>query len=148
MRTLNINAIEHDSVCNGEGLRSVIYFQGCKHKCKGCHNEDTHEFGTGKDMTIQEIIQEVEENSLSKKVTISGGDPYFQSNLVELLCEFKKLGYHIVVYTGYELEWVKMHKSSTLLYIDQIVVGKYDETKPDKTKTHRGSLNQRIINLK
>ena len=29
------------SFVNGEGARYVIFLQGCKHHCKGCHNPET-----------------------------------------------------------------------------------------------------------
>ena len=31
-----------DSIVDGPGLRMVIWTQGCKHNCKGCHNPQTH----------------------------------------------------------------------------------------------------------
>ncbi len=27
-----------DSIVDGEGIRTVIWTQGCNHNCKGCHN--------------------------------------------------------------------------------------------------------------
>ena len=30
-----------DSIVDGPGLRMVIWTQGCKHNCKGCHNPQT-----------------------------------------------------------------------------------------------------------
>ena len=36
---LKQNLIE--SIVDGEGFRLVIFTQGCKHYCKGCHNKST-----------------------------------------------------------------------------------------------------------
>ena len=44
MKVMNI---VHDSVVDGEGLRSVIFFAGCPHHCRGCHNQMTHDFNGG-----------------------------------------------------------------------------------------------------
>ena len=58
--------IQTDSIVDGEGIRSVIWFQGCSHNCPGCHNPETHDFKAGVEVSlktmkkqIDEIIQEV-----------------------------------------------------------------------------------------
>ena len=32
------NELQTDSIVDGEGIRTVIWAQGCPHHCKGCHN--------------------------------------------------------------------------------------------------------------
>lgn len=39
--------ILRDSIVDGEGLRTVIWFQGCPHHCPGCHNPNSHDFNGG-----------------------------------------------------------------------------------------------------
>ena len=39
--------LQSDSVVDGEGIRAVIWTQGCPHHCKGCHNPETHSFNKG-----------------------------------------------------------------------------------------------------
>ena len=36
-----------DSIVDGEGLRAVIWTQGCSHNCRECHNPETHDFNKG-----------------------------------------------------------------------------------------------------
>ena len=36
--------IQSDSIVDGEGIRTVIWTQGCPHHCPGCHNPETHCF--------------------------------------------------------------------------------------------------------
>ena len=36
--------LQADSVVDGEGIRTVLWTQGCPHNCKGCHNPQTHDF--------------------------------------------------------------------------------------------------------
>ena len=31
--------LQQDSIVDGEGIRTVIWVQGCLHNCKGCHNK-------------------------------------------------------------------------------------------------------------
>lgn len=35
------DTLQTDSIVDGEGIRTVIWTQGCIHHCKGCHNPQT-----------------------------------------------------------------------------------------------------------
>ena len=40
--------LQSDSIVDGEGIRTVIWTQGCPHHCLGCQNFETQDFkGTG-----------------------------------------------------------------------------------------------------
>ncbi len=81
MKVMNIL---HDSVVDGEGLRTVIFFAGCPHHCPGCHNPSSWKMTNGKEMSIDEIFEEVASNPLTD-VTFSGGEPFIQAKqLVDL----------------------------------------------------------------
>ena len=54
---MKIIKITHSSSVDGEGIRSVIWFAGCGHSCKGCHNPETWNIHSGVEMTISEIIR-------------------------------------------------------------------------------------------
>lgn len=144
MRVLNIIS---GTIVDGEGLRTSIYFAGCKHHCKGCHNPESWDFNGGKDMTVDEIFKVIEENKFN--VTYSGGDPLFQ-NLDDLALLSKKIhniGLNIWLYTGFTIENLKKdNKYNEILdNIDVIVDGPFIEEKKDLTLKFRGSSNQRII---
>ncbi|MEG1872455.1 MAG: 4Fe-4S cluster-binding domain-containing protein, partial [Ruthenibacterium sp.] len=53
--TLNLASIVEDSIVDGPGIRVTVFCQGCPHACPGCHNPQSHPFGTGTDLTVQEI---------------------------------------------------------------------------------------------
>src|SRR3712207_7510206 len=40
---LKLAGLVNDSLVNGEGLRTVIFAQGCKHNCDGCFSPHTHD---------------------------------------------------------------------------------------------------------
>ena len=44
-----------DSIVDGPGLRMVIWTQGCKHNCKGCHNPQTHSLTKGMKSTQKKL---------------------------------------------------------------------------------------------
>ncbi len=143
MVKLNISGIVHDSIVDGPGLRTVIFFQGCKHKCKGCHNPNTWSFKPNIIMTEDEIIAEIENENFSKKVTLSGGDP-LEQDVVSLAQKLKKKGYNIWLYTGYTLDEVEQNFPEILTTIDALVDGKFQLDKKDLSLEFRGSSNQKI----
>lgn len=32
------NELQSDSIVDGQGIRAVLWTQGCAHNCPGCHN--------------------------------------------------------------------------------------------------------------
>lgn len=144
--------MHHDSVVDGEGLRTVIFFAGCPHHCFGCHNPESWNPKNGKEMSVQEIMDEVLSNPLTD-ITFSGGEPFCQAKEVkELARELKKLNKNIWIYTGYTIEQLKSsedkHVGELLEYCDVLVDGPFIIEKRDITLPFRGSSNQRIIKLK
>ena len=53
--------IQKDSVVDGEGIRAVIWTQGCSHNCPGCHNPETHDFNSGYLVDICDVKKQIEE---------------------------------------------------------------------------------------
>ncbi len=103
---------------------------------------------SGKDMTIGELLQRIDENDFD--VTFSGGDPLFQAESLALLAkEIRKRGKTIWCYTGYLFETVQNDKrlSALLPFIDVMVDGPFIESQRDIELLFRGSSNQRLINV-
>ena len=49
--------LQPDSIVDGEGIRTVLWTQGCPHGCKGCHNPQTHSFKDGVEVDVEEVIE-------------------------------------------------------------------------------------------
>lgn len=144
---LRIAGIVRDSVVDGEGIRDVIFLQGCCHKCKGCHNPQTWDLNGGEHRYSYDVL--VELINSTNDITISGGEPLLQFesllNFLELvkLCTDKR----VWMYTGCTVDptkdtWVILSK-----YVDVVIDGKYVEELRDTNLRFRGSSNQRIIDL-
>lgn len=149
---MKIMNIIQDSIVDGEGLRTVIFFAGCSHFCKGCHNPSSWNINNGVEVSLEEILKEVKKNPLND-VTFSGGDPIYQAKeLVKLAKEIKKLGKNIWCYTGYTIEELRSINNKDinelLETIDVLVDGRFEIDKLDLSIPFRGSTNQRIIYLK
>lgn len=146
MKVLNIL---HDSIVDGAGFRSVVFFAGCPHHCHGCHNPHSWKIDNGIEMSHDEIVAELIGNELTQ-VTLSGGDPFFQSQEVSKLAKaLKKAGKNIWCYTGYLFDDLldSPHHRSLLEQIDVLVDGPFEMGMRDLSLLNKGSSNQRIIDV-
>ncbi|MBR0596525.1 anaerobic ribonucleoside-triphosphate reductase activating protein [Sinanaerobacter chloroacetimidivorans] len=152
--SLRIAGIVRESIVDGPGLRFVIFAQGCPHRCKGCHNESTHDFEGGYLCTLEKIISEIDKNPLLTGVTFSGGEPFCQPREFSLLgSEIKARGLDLIAYSGYTLEQLlEMKKENSFIdqllhKIDSLVDGPFLLEERDLTLAFRGSKNQRMIDM-
>lgn len=147
--SLRVLRIVPGTSVDGPGLRTSIYFAGCNHHCKGCHNPESWDLEGGELMSLTEIMDRVKEEGFN--VTFSGGDPIVQVGpLTELAKLIRQAGYNIWLYTGYTFEQLQqMPDASELLnYVNTVVDGQFVQEKRDISLRFRGSSNQRIINLR
>ena len=99
------NPLQSDSIVDGEGIRTVIWTQGCPHHCKGCHNPETHSFNKGFLKETSEIIEEIKSLELQDGITFSGGDPMVQPEAcLEIAKACKEMNLNIWCYTGFMFE--------------------------------------------
>lgn len=146
----------YDSIVDGPGLRAVIWTQGCNHNCKGCHNPQTHDTCGGYEIDSKEIVDKISKLKLHRGITLSGGEPFMQSEaLIDIAKVCKSFGMDVWAYTGYTFEELTDKKNvnyfnnlNLLRNIDVLVDGRFIEAKKDITLKFRGSLNQRIIDVK
>lgn len=143
---IEIAGIRTESLCDGIGIRTVIFFQGCTHKCYKCQNPHTWNKGEGKEVTIQYLLNIIESDILSTGVTLSGGCPFCNpESIIPLVKILKEKGYNIWAYCGERLEDLKDKQLELLQYIDVLVDGQYINELRDDTLAFRGSSNQRIL---
>ncbi|MFS0637508.1 pyruvate formate-lyase-activating protein [Mesobacillus foraminis] len=99
----NIHSIETLGTVDGPGIRYIVFTQGCLLRCQFCHNADTWEIGTGKQMSVSKIIEDLQTylpfiEASGGGITVSGGEPLLQIPfLTELFKECKKLGIHTTI---------------------------------------------------
>lgn len=147
--------LQPDSIVDGEGIRTVLWTQGCSHNCEGCHNPMTHDFKGGFLKDVEELKEEISSLEGQDGITLSGGDPFFQVDTVyEIVKHCEKLGLNIWCYTGFTFEKLlemslKNPKISSLLSkIDVLVDGKFILSLKSYDCLFRGSTNQRLIDVK
>ena len=150
--TLRLLKTFKETIVDGIGLRYSLYFSGCTHKCKGCHNEYSWNPENGDMITyelLEKIAKEINENTMLDGITVSGGDPLFNPEDMEKVLKFlkEKTGKNIWMYTGYTLEEIRKdeRKNKCLEYVDVLVDGPFIKQLYTPDLRFKGSSNQRII---
>jgi anaerobic ribonucleoside-triphosphate reductase activating protein len=138
-------------ISNGEGLRTAVFFSGCKFHCKNCHNSTIWDFNIGKEYN-DEIYQEIKEsvNEHIAGLSILGGEPLVEENVqaVTELCKRFKIDFPdktIWLWTGYNFDDIK--NLEVCQYLDVIVDGLFIEEEKDINLKWRGSRNQNVYKL-
>lgn len=146
--------LQTDSVVDGEGIRTVIWTQGCPHNCLGCHNPNTHDFNDGEVVDVMEVLERIDELENQDGITFSGGDPMCQPRACAKIAEYaKSKGLNIWCYTGYTYEQLqKLAKSNRditdfLGLIDVLIDGPFILKEKSLDLKFRGSKNQRLIDV-
>ena len=147
--------IQKDSVVDGEGIRAVIWTQGCPHHCPGCHNPETHSFTSGYVVDTSDIKEQMKKLEFHTGITLSGGDPLMQVEAcLDLVKCAKELNLDVWCYTGFTFEELLVAMKTKpvikefLSSIDVLVDGKFKLEEKTYDAIFRGSKNQRIIDSK
>ncbi len=82
-----IHSIESCGTLDGPGIRYVVFFQGCLMRCLYCHNPDTWDLHQGKEITVEQLMQEIQTyipymKATGGGVTASGGEAILQAEFV------------------------------------------------------------------
>ena len=144
--------VYHESIANGPGIRYVVFVQGCPHNCEGCHNPSTHDFGGGKNCSVEDITAEITKNPLLRGVTFSGGEPFEQAAALCVLAKnVRAKGLDIFCYSGYTFEEILAsgdeNKLMLLRLSDVLVDGQFVLAQRSLSLPLRGSKNQRVIDV-
>lgn len=147
--------ISNPSSCtDSTGVAHVIYFAGCDRDCKGCHNPELQDRNNGKEVDIDIIKIEIQNNKLIDTVVFGGGEPLNQYEALRELAKFAKAnGLKVWIYTGYsfselcniyEIKWGQNSISELLDYFDVLVCGAYEQDNANEDYVFLASSNQEI----
>ena len=150
--------IYDDDLLNGDGIREVVFLQGCHHHCKNCFNKETWEFkeATQKtladDIKFQKHLYKKLQQSYISGITITGGDPLAPENLWQTtqLAQITKATKDktVWIYTGYTWENLQTKQYVEILSLaDVLCEGPFIESLKSPNKPWVGSSNQRVIDV-
>ena len=144
---LRVIKIFGGTTVDGCGLRTSIYFAGCKHCCYGCHNPESWDMNGGMLMTLGRILEEV--NYYRFNVTLTGGDPLYQDlSVLSSLCrQIHEMHLNIWLYTGFIFETLLQDSKydEILDNVDVVVDGPFIIDMKSNEVSFRGLSIQRII---
>ncbi len=144
--------IEKDSIVNGPGIRTVIWTQGCPHRCVGCHNPETHDCEKGNIISLELLFEELGDLDFQDGITFTGGEPFLQPEAILAIAK-RYQHKNLWLYTGYEFKTIlKMQEKNKIIkelmpYLDVIVDGRFEKDKKSLNDIFKGSTNQRIIDV-
>ena len=112
-------------------------------RCNGCISKDSHLLDSGYEVDVNNLTEAVINTPGIEGITISGGEPYLQSEaLVDLLNRIKsKKDLGVILYTGNDFKEIEKNELTNLC--DIIIDGTYIESLNDGLSL-RGSSNQNI----
>lgn len=144
--------LEHDSIVNGDGLRAVVWTQGCPNHCKGCQNPETWDFDGGFLVDISEIEERLSEFEGQTGLTFCGGEPFVQPKACKEIADYvrKELGWNVWSFSGFTYEQIKDAGGEAwefLKSLDALIDGPFILKKKDLSLRFRGSSNQRLLHL-
>lgn len=119
----SIDSIETFGLVDGPGIRVVVFLNGCKLRCKYCHNPEMWNKKEN-NYSPQELVEKIKKyKSYFKKnggVTFSGGEPLLHSDfIIETAKLLKQENIHIALDTS----GVGLGKYDELLqYIDLVIL--------------------------
>jgi len=123
--------------------RFAIWVQGCLKRCLGCISKDSQPFDGGYEEDVDTLAANIINTSDIEGITISGGEPFLQSEaLVDLVNRVKaKKDIGVIVYTGNNFEEIEQNELTKLC--DIVIDGAYIEALNDDLSL-RGSSNQNV----
>ena len=148
---MRYSGIIRNDLAAAPGVSVSFFTQGCPHRCKGCHNPETWDFGCGTDVPVAAIVDIVKSNPLCRGVTFSGGEPFAQAaGFAKLAKLLKQQGYEVASYSGYTFEELlegSEDQKQLLESIDILIDGPFLQAQKSLEIAFRGSRNQRILDV-
>ena len=144
--------LEHDNIVNGDGLRAVLWTQGCPNHCPGCQNPETWDYEAGMLVTIDEIMERLRQFKGQAGLTFCGGEPFVQARACREIAERvrREFGWNVWSFSGFTYEIIKEHGGEPwefLKSLDALIDGPFILKQRDLSLRFRGSKNQRLLYL-
>lgn len=100
-----IHSVESFGSADGPGVRYIIFLQGCRMRCKYCHNPDTWASQEYESQTSEEVLKKALRYKTywgkNGGITVSGGEALLQIDfLIDLFQRAKEKGVHTTLDTS------------------------------------------------
>ena len=146
-----VNSWESFGAADGPGLRYVIFVQGCRMRCKYCHNPETWELSGGEEISAEDAFKKAmryktywgknfdkTKGRVTGGITISGGEAMLQIDFVtEVFRLAKEKGIHTTLDTSgnpFTMEEPYKSKFDKLMEVTDLFMLDIKEIEDDKKK--------------
>ena len=151
----HVHSMETFGLVDGPGVRFVLFMQGCRMRCKYCHNPETWAMEGGEEWKPEDIFKHMYryKNYWGKNggITISGGEPLLQIDFVtEVFKLAKAKGVHTTLDTAgnpFTMEEPFFSKFQELIKYTDLVMLDFKEYDPEKHKKLTGVDNANIVQM-
>ena len=150
-----VHSVETFGLGDGPGVRYVLFLQGCRMRCKYCHNPETWAFSQQNAQTPRQAFDAAYRYHNYWKnnggLTVSGGEPLLQIDfLTELFRLAKQKGVHTTLDTcgqPFTTEEPFYSKFRQLMQVTDLVMLDIKEWDSEKHRQLTGHPNENILEL-
>lgn len=154
-----VHSMETFGLVDGPGVRFVVFLQGCRMRCRYCHNPETWKLEGGTPWTADKLFSHVYryKSYWNKKgqpnggITVSGGEPLLQIDFVtEFFKKAREKGVHTALDTAgnpFTLEEPFISKFEELMKVTDLVILDFKEIDNEKHKKLTGCPNDNIVQM-
>lgn len=155
MAQANVHSLESFGAADGPGVRFLIFLQGCRMRCRFCHNADTWALQENQLFSAEELLKKALRYrsywGADGGITVSGGEPLLQ---IDFLIEFFRLakagGIHTAIDTAgqpFTREEPFFGKFRELMEVTDLLLLDIKEMDPEKHRILTGWDNRNILDM-
>ena len=150
-----VNSVESFGSADGPGIRYVVFLQGCKMRCKYCHNPETWALEGGEEYTAKDLLAKAMryKNYWGKNggITVSGGEALLQLDFVtEFFRLAKEKGVHTALDTSgnpFSMEPEYLEKFDELMKYTDLFIVDIKEMDEEKHLELTAKPNNNILDM-
>ena len=151
----HVHSLETFGLVDGPGVRTVVFLQGCRMRCRYCHNPETWSMSGGEEWSAKDLFNRVYRYRTYWKnnggITVSGGEPLLQIDfLLEFFALAKAKGIHTTLDTAgnpFTREEPFFGKFRKLMELTDLVMLDFKEMDGVRHKELTGVSNDNILDL-
>lgn len=148
-----VHSLETFGLVDGPGVRCVVFLQGCRMRCRYCHNPDTWTMEGGTAWTAKDLFKRVYRYKTYWRenggLTVSGGEALLQMDFVTALFTLaKQEGVHTAVDTSgnpFSMEPEYLEKFDRLMQVTDLFILDMKEMNEEKHRKLTGCSNENIL---
>jgi len=150
-----VHQVESFGAVDGPGIRFIVFLQGCRYRCRYCHNPETWALTGGEERTPEEVLEQALRYKAYWRqtggITVSGGEALLQIDFVTRLFELaKEKGVNTCLDTSggpFTREEPFFSKFEKLAAVTDLFLLDLKQIDDEKHKSLTGFTNQNVLDM-